>query len=76
LLINPNSSIAVSDRLAAEAKRVVPPGIVIRALTNAAGPEGIQTAAELDAARSWVLTTIPRIPIAPVRSSGRSAIPG
>ena len=58
LLINPNSSAVVTDRLAAEAKRVAPPGTTIRAVTNQLGPPGIQTLAELDAARSWVLATI------------------
>ena len=60
LLINPNSSAVVTDRLAAEVKRIARPGIVIRALINAAGPEGIQTTAELDAVPCWVLATTPR----------------
>jgi Asp/Glu/hydantoin racemase len=58
LLINPNSSSTVTDRVAAEAKRIAPPEIAIRAVTNLAGPEGIQTPDELDAARNWVISTI------------------
>jgi Asp/Glu/hydantoin racemase len=58
LILNPNSSTVVTNRLAEEAKRVAPADTSIRALTNPAGPVGIQTPAELDAAREWVLATI------------------
>jgi allantoin racemase len=58
LLINPNSSRAVTDRLAVEARRVAPREIAIRTVTNLAGPEGIQNPDELEVARSWVISTI------------------
>jgi Asp/Glu/hydantoin racemase len=58
LILNPNSSTVVTERLAEAAQRIAPTGITVRALTNAAGPPGIQTPAELDAARQWVLAAI------------------
>ena len=58
LMINPNSSDIVTDRLAAEATRVAPSGVAIRAVTTACGPAAIQIPAELEAARSSVLATI------------------
>jgi allantoin racemase len=54
LLINPNSSDSVTDRLSAEAARIVPNGVTIRRVTATGGPVAIQTPQELDMARSSV----------------------
>jgi allantoin racemase len=58
LLINPNTSESVTERLAAEARRVAPPGVHIQAVTAREGVSAIQTPDELAAAVPGVLAAL------------------
>lgn len=58
LLINPNTSESVTERLAAEARRVAEPGVTIRAVTAPFGAPAIQTPEELVIAADAVLAAI------------------
>jgi Asp/Glu/hydantoin racemase len=58
LLINPNTSESVTNRLAAEARRIASPGVTIRAITAPFGAPAIQTPEELKVAADAVLAAI------------------
>lgn len=58
LLINPNTSESVTERLAGEARRVAPLGLHIRAVTAREGVPAIQTPEELAAAAPNVVANI------------------
>jgi allantoin racemase len=58
LVINPNSSSVVTDRLVAKARRVAPPGVAIRAVTATSAPAALQTPDDLAAAKTFVLAAI------------------
>lgn len=50
LLINPNTSTHITERLAASARSALPPGAKITALTAADGPQAVRSAHEVPAA--------------------------
>ena len=58
LLINPNTSESVTECLAAEARRVTPPGVHIRAVTAREGVPAIQTPEQLAAATPGVVAAM------------------
>lgn len=58
LLVNPNTSASVTERLAAEARRVAPSGIAVRAISAASGIPAIQTLEELASSAAAVVAAI------------------
>jgi allantoin racemase len=55
LLINPNTSAHITERLAASARRALPPGATLTALTAAEGPQAVRSAEEVPAATRNVI---------------------
>lgn len=55
LLINPNTSTGITDRLAASARRALSPGVELLALTAPEGPRAVRSADEIPAATRNVI---------------------
>lgn len=55
LLINPNTSAHITERLAASARRALPPGATLTALTADQGPQAVRSAEEVPAATRNVI---------------------
>jgi allantoin racemase len=55
LLINPNTSAHITERLAASARSALPPGATLTALTSAEGPRAVRSAEDVPAATRNVI---------------------
>ena len=55
LVINPNTTVAITDRFVAEARLAAPPATIIKGVTSSTGPAVISTVSENDAAAAVVL---------------------
>lgn len=55
LLINPNTSAHITERLAASARRALPPWAMLTAMTAAEGPQAVRSAEEVPAATRNVI---------------------
>jgi len=55
LLINPNTSVHITERLAATARRALPPGALLTALTATEGPQAVRSAEDVPTATRNVI---------------------
>lgn len=69
LYINPNSTVAMTESIAANARQALPPGVEVLAWTNASGPPAVQGPADGAAALPGLLTLL-----APAREAGADVI--